>query len=488
METAKDARGDDGSISAVIPMKEKNNADNDQHHGIIENRDLAKCKYTSKHLYALNACRDQLAKFSATSREANIERYKKAADDYDELEVDTKSNWEMVARQHDEQQPTIKRQIIEAIRANPKVSWQALEETLQHWCSATTIWRWVTSFAGYKCYCERVIPLLSAPQKRSHLQFAHHFRNNWGLGGGKYLVIMYDEKWFWGLVTRRGAKCCDELGINQQSFKAYHKCHINKVMAIAFTAFALEDSMDNGGVGEKLKLIRAQGKKVASKTQRKAVRQLDGSIRFNGEIIRNKGDVYNVDCAVTGSNSGTSASDPKCPLLPIFLEIIFPMIHNLIQEGGKYEGYTPIIQGDNAGPHQDAAFLGGVKGYCGDHGWHWEPQAAQMPHMNVLDLSVFPNMSRRHIKESRKCDGLKVLSEAEIWENAKMVWNELPNHQVASAYIQAHRIGNKVIKAGGDNNFLGAGGEGIHTGITQDFSATPNGGMARNDKKQIRAP
>jgi hypothetical protein len=60
-----------------------------------------------------------------------------------------------------------------------------------------------------------------------HLQFAHHFRNNWALGAGKYLVIMYDEKWFWGFVTRRGAKCCEELGINQQSFKAFHKCHIN---------------------------------------------------------------------------------------------------------------------------------------------------------------------------------------------------------------------------------------------------------------------
>jgi hypothetical protein len=41
-----------------------------------------------------------------------------------------------------------------------------------------------------------------------------------------------------------------------------------------------------------------------------------------------------------------------------------------------------------------------------------------------------------------------------------------------------------------DNSFLVAGGEGIHTGITQDFSAsaTPNGGMARINKKQISAP
>jgi hypothetical protein len=108
--------------------------------------------------------------------------------------------------------------------------------------------------------------------------------------------------------------------------------------------------------------------------------------------------------------------------------------------------------------------------------------------MNVLDLSVFPNMSRRHIAESRKCDGIKVLSEAEIWENAKTVWDALINHQILSAYIQAHRIANKVIKAAGDNSFLGAGGEGIHTGITKDFSATADGGLARNDKNHISAP
>jgi hypothetical protein len=207
-------------------------------------------------------------------------------------------------------------------------------------------------------------------------------------------------------VTRRGANCCAELDINQQSFKAYHKCHINKVMAIAFTAFAFEDSMDNGGVGEKLKLIRAQGKKVACRTQKKAVRQDDGSIRFNGDTIRDKGVVYNVDCAVTGSTSGTP-NDPKCPLLPIFMDIIFPMIHDLIKEGGKYAGYIPIIQGDNAGPHQDAAYLRGVKGYCEQKGWHWEPQAAQMPHMNVLDLSVFTLQSLESVMVSRCCRKLR---------------------------------------------------------------------------------
>jgi hypothetical protein len=66
---------------------------------------------------------------------------------------------------------------------------------------------------------------------------------------------------------------------------------------------------------------------------------------------------------------------------------------------------------------------------------------------NTTNRKLIPyGISRRHIKESRKCDGLKVLSEAEILENAKSVWNKLINHQISSAYIQAHRIANKGSK------------------------------------------
>ena len=148
--------------------------------------------------------------------------------------------------------------------------------------------------------------------------------------------------------------------------------------------------MENGGKAEKLAFIRAQGKKVAAARQQKAaVRQTDGSVKYCGEVLREKGDVYDVDCAVTGSSPGTP-SDPKCPLLPIFQNIIFPRIESMVGPGGKYEGYTPVFQGDNAGPHQDATYVNTVKQYCNDRGWYWEPQAPQMPHMNVLDLSVFP--------------------------------------------------------------------------------------------------
>ena len=63
-----------------------------------------------------------------------------------------------------------------------------------------------------------------------------------------------------------------------------------------------------------------------------------------------------------------------------------------------------------------------------------------MPHINVLDFSVFPCMSHCHTTKSRETGGSRVLSVDEIWENALDVWRELENWKVALACIQAHRI------------------------------------------------
>jgi hypothetical protein len=74
-----------------------------------------------------------------------------------------------------------------------------------------------------------------------------------------------------------------------------------KSVYTAKNLFALNifaDFIDNGGCAEKFALIRAQGKKVASRMQRKSVKQSNGRTTHSGEIVRRKGDVYNVDCAV----------------------------------------------------------------------------------------------------------------------------------------------------------------------------------------------
>lgn len=95
-------------------------------------------------------------------------------------------------------------------------------------------------------------------------------------------------------------------------------------------------------------------------------------------------------------------------------------------------------------------------------------------------------MSKRHTHKSRATGGLRVLTEDEIWETAKEVWEALPSSKIASGYIQAYRIADKVIESKGSNSFLGVGGN-IHTNIRKDFRDTDTG-LARKDNLQISAP
>jgi hypothetical protein len=96
-------------------------------------------------------------------------------------------------------------------------------------------------------------------------------------------------------------------------------------------------------------------------------------------------------------------------------------------------------------------------------------------------------MSRRHTEASRETGGFKVLSVDEILDNTEKVWRDLPNCNIASAYIQAHRIASKVIREKGNNSFCGAGRD-LHCGVRNDFIESEEGGFMRKDKKHIAAP
>ena len=40
----------------------------------------------------------------------------------------------------------------------------------------------------------------------------------------------------------------------------------------------------------------------------------------------------------------------------LFEECLFLVTEKLVCDGGTFEGFDTVIQGDNAGPHQDAKF------------------------------------------------------------------------------------------------------------------------------------
>jgi hypothetical protein len=100
-----------------------------------------------------------------------------------------------------------------------------------------------------------------------------------------------------------------------------------------------------------------------------------------------------------------------------------------------------------------------------------------MPHMNVLDLSVFPGMSRRHCNLARDRGSFNVWKEDQIWAAANDVWHVLPRCKIASGFVQAHQIAQKVIDASGENEFLGnkSFDKGIHCDVRKDFNETTKG-------------
>ena len=208
------------------------------------------------------------------------------------------------------------------------------------------------------------------------------------------MLINYDDKWFFGWICHVNAKKCELLGLDKTHTYLYHKGNIDKVMAVALTGFAFDGNMENGVVGVKLGIYRVQGAQLAKKTVRKIRRDGEGKIKYNGEIMRKKGDAYMVNCTVKGADTGTSDA-PKFSLKYMFEEHTFPKISMLVASGGDFEGYLPVFQGNNKGPHICAIFHNYMKKYCTSMGWKWEPQAPQMPHMNNHDLSIFPATSKR---------------------------------------------------------------------------------------------
>ena len=270
---------------------------------------------------------------------------------------------------------------------------------------------------------------------------------------------------------RPRAACRQALGLEKNLHFLYHKCHVDKVMAVAVTGFAFDKSVENGGEGVKIGFFRVQGARIAKRQQKASRRDEDGILHYDGPVLRENGDAYMVDVNVTGSDSGTSDA-PKFSLSKLFHTQIWPVIQELVGPGGRYEGYLPIPQGDNAGPHQDTTFLNECKQFCAARGYLWEPQAPQMPYMNNLDLIVFPAMSKRHSKLLRS-NVRAVVPPNEIWEAAQQVWKDIPSAVIARGFVLAFRIAQLVIDNKGSNKFLCD--KRLHQSIRKDFADTDTG-------------
>ena len=101
-----------------------------------------------------------------------------------------------------------------------------------------------------------------------------------------------------------------------------------------------------------------------------------------------------------------------------------------------------------------------------------ELQAPQGPYTNVLDLQVFPAMSKKH------SELLQIFSNTQadtdrIWKIAVDIWNGITSAMIARAFILAYRIMGKIVESKGDTDWLRNGTP--HCQVRRDFFDTDRG-------------
>lgn len=177
------------------------------------------------------------------------------------------------------------------------------------------------------------------------------------------------------------------------------------------------------------------------------------------------------DCNVTGSNYGT-ATKPKFPLLELWTTVLLPALEALVKPGGPCAGAIVVHQEDNAGPHIDKTYKMWLQGQFDLRGWLLEHQAPQGPYTNVLDLQMFPAMSKRHSELLQMYSNNEANAER-IWKVAQQVWKSCSSSMVSRAFIHAYRIMEKIIEHDGHNHWLADGTP--HCNIRRDFIDTKHG-------------
>ncbi len=105
-------------------------------------------------------------------------------------------------------------------------------------------------------------------------------------------------------------------------------------------------------------------------------------------------------------------------------------------------------------------------------GWKLELQAPQGPYTNVLDLQVFPAMSKKHSELLQVYNNTEA-SVDRIWKVALEIWNSITSSMVARAFLLAYRIMAKVIETNGDTEWLSHGAPHCH--VRRDYVDTDRG-------------
>jgi hypothetical protein len=154
------------------------------------------------------------------------------------------------------------------------------------------------------------------------------------------------------------------------------------------------------------------------------------------------------------------------------MSYLLPEMDALVQEGGPCAGAIVLHQEDNAGPHIDKTYKDWLQGEFDRRGWKLEHQAPQGPYTDVLDLQMFPAMSKRHSKLLQMYSNNEANAER-IWKAACQVWKSYSSSMVCRAFIHAYRIMATIIEHDGHNHRLVDGTP--HCNVRRDYVDTKHG-------------
>jgi len=209
-----------------------------------------------------------------------------------------------------------------------------------------------------------------------------------------------------------------------------------------------------GGGCPLISLNRCQGYKVCRKTTKVVTKNKEtGRNESKNNAVKNKkGDLVVIDCNVTGTGTGTP-SNPKFALKGLWEDCLLPQLDAMVALGGPCAGAIVCHQDqeDNAGPHKEGQFHQWLAAEFGKRQWQLELQAPQGPYTNVLDLQLFPAMSKRHSVLLRQYSDAEA-SKDKKWRVAQQVWDNCSSAMVCRAFIHAFRIMRLIMEEKGNNS------------------------------------
>jgi hypothetical protein len=134
-------------------------------------------------------------------------------------------------------------------------------------------------------------------------------------------------------------------------------------------------------------------------------------------------------------------------------------------------------------PYKEGGYHAWLTSEFESRGWKLELQAPQGPYTNVLDLQVFPAMSKKHSELLQVCNNTEADIDR-IWKIAFEIWKSITSSiVVARAFLLAYRIMDTIIEKKGDTDWLKNGAPHCH--VRRDYVDTDRGVMKVSDVTMV---